>query len=510
MAGRTAVGITLDAGTLHAVELAADGEDVVIRRAVCDQLPPEAFADGTLTDANAVAEAVRHTLRTHHFPRRNLCIALGGKLAIARVIEAGAAGAEVQHVLQDRIGRYAMYEDLDILWKATPIETGEANRQAFLAAAVSKDEVATLLPALRRVGVRVSHVEPYALAAIRSLATCAAGQDQPTVLMILRNESTDFVIVKGARPLLVRSVDEGAYELARRPEGIEDLLVEARRSVDFCRSRFEGASPRLWVSLAGCEDPVVAKGLLGCVKQDAAGAVAEPLPQWPKVAAGANVDERGRQSWAAVGAAMVALGRDEITPHLNLVPDEWPVAETVQKQLMGLAASLAVAVVATVVASMMVRMGAGDTAKAARAASVQMQAHTIRVKTASELKRKAVKAAERVKLWKDVRASVQPSDWMAALETITAQVPEGVRVRKITYRRGVLRLAGETQVTDLVHQVVERLSRLPCLEEANVERLVRATGPGTPLPEYVISCRLREKQPAPPKKDQKDAPRPAG
>ncbi|GAI63940.1 unnamed protein product, partial [marine sediment metagenome] len=32
MAVRTAVGITLDAGTLHAVELAADGEAVVIRR----------------------------------------------------------------------------------------------------------------------------------------------------------------------------------------------------------------------------------------------------------------------------------------------------------------------------------------------------------------------------------------------------------------------------------------------------------------------------------------------
>jgi len=59
MAVRTAVGITLDAGTLHAVELAADGEAVVIRRAVCDRLPPEAFADGALTDANVVAETVR-------------------------------------------------------------------------------------------------------------------------------------------------------------------------------------------------------------------------------------------------------------------------------------------------------------------------------------------------------------------------------------------------------------------------------------------------------------------
>ena len=505
MAGRTAVGIMLDAGTLHAVELAADGERVVIRRAVSDQLPPEAFADGTLTDANIVAEAVRHVLRTHRFPRRNLCVALGGKLAIARVIESGTAGAEVQHVLQERISRYAMYEDRDVLWKATPLETGESSKQAFLAAAVSRDEVATLLPALMRVGIPVSHVEPYALAAIRSLATCAAGQEQPTILMVLRNESTDFVIVKGPRPLLVRSVDQGACELARRPEKIEDLLVEARRSVDFCRSRFDGAQPRLWICLAACEDPVVARGLLGCVKQDVAGVEVEALPEWPEVTPGANVDEYGRQSWPAIGAAMIGLGRDEITPHMNLVPDEWPVVETVQKQLMGLAASVGLAVVATVIASVTVRMGAGDTAKAAQAASIRMQAHTVSVKTASGLKRKAVEAAARVRLWKDVRAEVQPSDWTAALEAITAQIPEGVRVRKITYRRGILRLAGETQVTDLVHQVAARLNGLPHLEEANVERLVRAAGPGVRLPEYVISCRLREKHSAKPERDEKDA-----
>jgi len=510
VAGRTAVGIVLDAGTLQVVELAADGEGLVIRRAVSDQLPPEAFADGPLTDSGVVAEAVRHILRAHHFPRRNLCVALGGKLAIARVIEAGAAGAEVQHVLQERISRYAIYEGLDVLWKATPLETGESNKQAFLAAAVSKDEVATLLPALRGAGVAVSHVEPYALAAIRSLATCAAGEDRPTILMILRNESTDFVIVKGSRPLLVRSVEEGASELSRQPEKIEHLLIEARRSVDFCKSRFEGAEPRLWISLAACADPVVTRGLLGCVKEDVVGAQVEPLPDWPPVTPGASVDEDGRQSWAAVGAAMVALGRDDITPHLNLVPDEWPVIETVQKQLMGLAASVGAAVVATVVASTTIRMGAGDTAKAAQAASIRMQAHTVSVKTASELKRKAVEAAARVKLWKDVRATVQPSDWTAALETITAQIPEGVRIRKITYRRGVLRLSGETQVTDLVHQLVERLNQLPNLEKANIERLVRTPGPAGRLPEYVISCRLREKPPVQPQKDRKDARRTAG
>jgi len=503
MAVRTAVGITLDAGTLHAVELAADGEAVVIRRAVCDQLPPEAFADGALTDANVVAETVRQVLRANHLPRRNLCVALGGKLAIARVIEAGTSGAEVQHVLQERINRYAIYEDLDVLWKATPLETGEGDKRAFLAAAVSRDEVATLLPALRRVGVCVSHVEPYAMAAIRSLATCTAGQEQPTILMILRNESTDFVIVKGARPLLVRSVDEGACELSRRPEKIEDLLVEARRSVDFCKSRFDGAQPRLWVSIAACEDPVVARGLLACVKQDVAAEV-EALPEWPDVTPGANVDEYGRHSWAAVGAAMIALGCDKITPHLNLVPDEWPVAETVQKQLMGLVASVGVAVVATVVVSMMIRMSAGDAAKAAQAASVQMQAHTVSVKAAAEVKRRAAEAAARVKLWKDVRATIRPTDWTAALEAITGQIPEGVRVREITYRRGVLRLAGETQVTDLVHRVVERLNRLPHLEEASIERLVRAAGLDAQLPEYVITCRLREQQPAQPEKDKKD------
>ncbi|HUU09432.1 MAG TPA: pilus assembly protein PilM [Phycisphaerae bacterium] len=495
MAGRTAVGIVLDAGTMQAVELATDGDGLVVRRAVSDRLPPEAFTDSEITDVNAVADAVRRILRAHKLPRRHVCVALGGRLAIARVIEAGAAsGGEVEQVLQDRIGRYAIYENLQVLWKATPLKTNDAEKRAFLAAVIAKEQVDALLPALGRAGVRVSHIEPYALAAIRSLTTCVGEDERPTILMSLRDESTDFVIVKGGQPLLVRSIEQGAGVLSRRPERMEDLLVEARRSVEFCQSRFADVRPRLWIGQAADEDPEVCRGLLACVKQDLADADVEAMPDWPPQAGGA--DGGAAPSWAAVGAAMVGLSRDETTPHLNLVPEEWPTSEKVQKQLMGMVASVGMGVVLTVIVSMILRVTAGDTAETAVAASVQMEANTVNVKTASQVKAQASEAAARVKLWKDVRATVRPSDWTAALESVASQVPEGVRVREVSCRRGTLRLKGQAQLADLVHHVVERLNRLPLLEGASIERLVRNPGAGAELPEYVITCQLREGQPA--------------
>jgi len=46
------------------------------------------------------------------------------------------------------------------------------------------------------------------------------------------------------------------------------------------------------------------------------------------------------------------------------------------------------------------------------------------------------------------------------------------------------------------------LNRLPLLEDANIERLVRTPGPGDRLPEYIISCRLREHVSAQPKREE--------
>ena len=68
---RTAVGVALDGATMQAVELADDGTDLQVRRVFSEPMPENAFTDGELTDADAVADAVHRLFRAHHLPNRN-------------------------------------------------------------------------------------------------------------------------------------------------------------------------------------------------------------------------------------------------------------------------------------------------------------------------------------------------------------------------------------------------------------------------------------------------------
>jgi Tfp pilus assembly protein PilN len=233
----------------------------------------------------------------------------------------------------------------------------------------------------------------------------------------------------------------------------------------------------------------------------------EDLPAWPSLATGVDAAPAG-EAWAAIGAAMLGLGRGEAAP-LNLVPADWAETERLQKRLLGVVASVGLAILVSVGITSGIRMLVGNTAKQAEAASAEVAVNTEAVKTVGALRRQAAEAAAQVKLWQQVRGQVRPYDWAAGLDAIISQIPEGVRVQQVGFKGGLIRLAGEAQSTDLLHQLVQRLSRLACLEEANLERLIRtpaggpspAEGPrpagGNRLAVYTITCRFRE--PAAPK-----------
>ena len=507
MSSRTAVGIVIDTNVLQAVELAAEGERLVLRQAVCEPLPEGAFVDGELANAGAVAETVRRVFRSRGLGRRNVCVALGGRSAIARIIEVSETSeAEAEQTLQDRIARYAIYEGREVLWRASPLETEGDDRRSYLAVAAPADHVRTLLPALRRAGIHVSHLETYALAMVRSLSACAGEDSRPTILLAAHNGAADFLIVKGGLPVLVRSVDEHGGNTIRGPQAMADLLVEAKRSADFCRTRFAGAKPRFWVS--GSAGPGgEGADLLTRLRSGLESADVEDLPAWPSLATGVDAAAAG-EAWAAIGAAMLGLGRGEAAP-LNLVPADWAETERLQKRLLGVVASVGLAILVSVGITSGIRMLVGNTAKQAEAASAEVAVNTEAVKTVGALRRQAAEAAAQVKLWQQVRGQVRPYDWAAGLDAIISQIPEGVRVQQVGFKNGLIRLAGEAQSTDLLHQLVQRLSRLACLEEANLERLIRtpAGGPspaeglrpagGNRLAVYTITCRFRE--PAAPK-----------
>ena len=238
MSDRTAIGVSVDAGWVQVVEAATEGDRLHVCRAASEALP--LGPAGAMIDPAAVARAVRTLLRRHGMARSGVYVALGGPRTMARVVEVDPASAgEVEQILQDRIARYAVYENVEIAWKAEPIGPARGGSRAYLAASAVAADVSRLLHEFQRVGVGVESVEPYELATARAQALSAAeaAEDAPVILVAVRGESTDFLIARGRRPMLIRSVEVGARVVAEKPDAVESIVVEARRSLAYARSQ---------------------------------------------------------------------------------------------------------------------------------------------------------------------------------------------------------------------------------------------------------------------------------
>lgn len=209
-----------------------------------------------------------------------------------------------------------------------------------------------------------------------------------------------------------------------------------------------------------------------------------------------GTDSAADASWAAVGAALASLGRDD-TALLNLVSPEWPEAQKVQHQVLGLAASIGGVLLVTFALVTSLRLTMGDVTSRVQAASVQMHRNTTEVLQAAELKHRAAKAVENAKLWNRVRVHLAPFDWVAGLQTVIEQTPASVRITRLTVNEGLLRIAGEARSPDDAHEFVRRLASLRILDEARMERLERAPAEGSPFIRCTITCRFHETVPEP-------------
>jgi Tfp pilus assembly PilM family ATPase len=512
MSEQRAIGLAIDAGAVEVVELSADAGRITILRAAREPLAPGVatakrpvgmakpgvFAGGAVADPHALAKVVRRLLKRAGLSRRNLFIALGGNRVIARVVELEAATPEeAQRTLEDRIARYAVFEDTEVNWQAAPLEDAEPGKQSYLSAAAAADAIPPLLQAFHAAGIQVAYVEPHALAGLRALAAREAGEPNvpPTVLVSLGAERTEFIIARGNRPLLIRSVDVGLEALASAPAAADDLLVEAKRCVEFCRSRFPDEAPRVWLRAPGGAETVV-RDVLARLAQLAPPLAVEEAPRWATEAPAEAPDSAADASWAAVGAALASLGRDDAAL-LNLVSPEWPETQKVRHQVLGLAASIGGVLLVTFALVTSLRLTVGDVARRVEGASLQMHRNTTEVLEAAELKHRAATAVGNARLWNRVRAHLAPFDWVAGLQAVIEQTPESVRITRLTVKEGLLRIAGEARSPDDAHEFVRRLASLRLLDEARMERLERAPAKGSPFIRCTITCRFHETVPEP-------------
>jgi Tfp pilus assembly PilM family ATPase len=169
---RSVVGLDIESGFLAAAEL-GNGNGRVLRRAATEPLLPGLFHEGEVTDAEGLAEQLKHFFAEHKLPKR-VRLGLASQRVALRVLELPLIedpqelNAAVRFQAQEELPMPLEQAVLDhrVLERYTD---GDSSRMRVLVVGARRDSVDRLLSATRRAGLVPELVDLSAFAMIRAL-----------------------------------------------------------------------------------------------------------------------------------------------------------------------------------------------------------------------------------------------------------------------------------------------------------------------------------------------------
>ncbi len=169
---RSVVGLDIESGFLAAAEL-GNGNGPVLRRAATEALHPGLFHEGEVTDADGLAEQLKHFFAQHKLPKR-VRLGLASQRVALRVLElpliedAKELEAAVRFQAQEELPMPLEQAVLDhrVIERFTD---GENPRMRVLVVGARRDSIERLLAATRKAGLVPEVVDLSAFAMIRAL-----------------------------------------------------------------------------------------------------------------------------------------------------------------------------------------------------------------------------------------------------------------------------------------------------------------------------------------------------
>ncbi len=250
------VGLEIEAGSVGATEVRANGEVSVTATAV-QPLPPGAFHDGEVTDPDAVAATLRKLFSEHKLSRR-VRLGIANQRVVVRTLRLPAIDdpqeldSAVRFTAQEQI---AMPLDQAVIDHrvvgGVAAADGSPPQLDVIVVAARRDMIAASLQPLRDAGLEPVGVDLSAFGMIRALASeepaitdsvDAAAQPAATAVLYCNvGDVTNLAFAKGRSCLFTRV----------SPVGLEDMAASFSSAI--------GLSPehaQLWLQHVGLEHPV--------------------------------------------------------------------------------------------------------------------------------------------------------------------------------------------------------------------------------------------------------------
>jgi len=239
--GATAVGVDLGSRAIKAVEVRRGARGVELSRYGVAATPTGALENGMVLDRSAAAAAVGALLRGAGIRRRRVIASVSGQNVLARILRLPPIPEdEVKEAVRWEAERHLPFPveeavlDAQVVREVT--EDGQRQLEVLLAAA-PEALVLTYVETLEAAGLAVEALEVSALAMVRALGR--PGMTGTVAMVNLGASTSEVAIVRDGIPRFTRTVLEAA---AAPGETLDGLTLQLRRTFDFYRAQYGGAS----------------------------------------------------------------------------------------------------------------------------------------------------------------------------------------------------------------------------------------------------------------------------
>jgi len=215
------LGVDIGTSSIKVLQLGSSGSSYRVEAFAIEQTPDGSISEGTITDTDRVAEAVKRAIKRSRAKARDCAMAVSGSAVITKVINLPSDLSEddIEAQIEVEAGQYIPYPrdevslDFEVL--------GPAPRSAELVEillAASKTEHVDLcreVAELAGLGLRVVDVESYAIANAFDLVRRHAGIDEGEAIGVLNMGATasTFIALRGNRTIYSREHAFGGQQL---------------------------------------------------------------------------------------------------------------------------------------------------------------------------------------------------------------------------------------------------------------------------------------------------------
>jgi len=477
----TALGIEVSDGWITLALLVRNKDGVKLLKAACAPVPDGAVKDGNITDAAALAKAIKKLKAKNRIKSHRTLFSLVANPTLMQVLDLPReARGNVRQFVDNEVKHYAVLPIKKAAVDFCGIKTSSKSRQQrVLVVATDSQKITVAARALRREGLNIDGIEPSWIAYTRACYTkkIAGTFDANPVyggmltLSVFRSQRLDFVRTKRVEPFLSQS-----------EEYLKWLAEEINAVIKFYELKDPDKHNQWRVTL-----------VTNISAETVPGTTESLRTRLGPVDLEVRTLEHARLT-IAVGLAMKVLKVPDCGLNIDLLPPDLIEAKAAEKQTLAMA-NVAAAIIFLVILSVGFLSAKVNNVNAHimhyRQAQVSRKTPAL-LDEQTSLQRQTTDLAEMLDLANNTLSTGKNLKWGRILEDIRQVTPKAVRITALRSRdNSSMLLEGQTFSYAAIYLFVDALGTCRNIESATLVGTEKYRESDS-LVKYSISCSLTQ------------------